>query len=103
MKSRLSLFFLACMLAGTIGATGLLFVHLSLPPDKLGVTPEVYKALIVKWFLAGWVLGMMVMFFLIESWIWKNWHSWNKFCCDHHERVYRSTMGISTSGRMLRR
>ena len=103
MKNRLGLIFFVSMVVGLIIAGDLLGTHLLLPAEKLsGVTPEVYRILIAKWFCAGWVLGMFVMFFLIESWIWKNWKSWNKFCCDHHERVYKAQMGIS-QGPMLRR
>lgn len=95
MKNRLGLVFFASVIFGLLVAGDLLVTHLMLPAEKLaGVTQEVYRILIVKWFCAGWVMGMLVMFFLVETWIWKNWRSWNKFCCDHHERVYRATMGL---------
>lgn len=103
MRSRVGIFFLMSVIGGIGLGASFLVSHMMLPADRLsGVTQEVYRALIVKWFLAGIALGMGIMFFLIESWIWKNWRSWNRFCCDHHERVYQSTMGIS-QGKMLRR
>lgn len=103
MKNRIGIFFFMSVLAGLVIGATLLISHLLLPLDKLaGVTQDVYRALIVKWFISGVALGMGIMFFLIESWIWKNWRIWNRFCCAHHERIYKSTMGIS-QGPMLRR
>lgn len=103
MKQRLGLFFMVCLLIGVVVAADMLGTHLLLPQERLaGVTQEVYRLLIAKWFCTGIVLGMTIMFFLVEAWVWKNWKSWNKFCCDHHERVYRAQMGIS-QGPMLRR
>ena len=104
MKSLVGKFFFIALIVVLIIGADLIATHLMMPPEKISPTmsQEIYRLLIVKWFVAGIVLGLLTMFFLIESWIWRNWKSWNKFCCDHHEKVYQSQMGIS-EGRMLRR
>jgi hypothetical protein len=95
--------FAALMVVVVIGVD-LIATHLMMPPEKISQTlsPDLYRLLIVKWFVAGVALGLLSMFFLIEAWIWRNWKSWNRYCCDHHEKVYQAQMGIS-QGRMLRR
>lgn len=103
-KSHIGMVFFLSMIGVVLVGANLLITHMMFSSEKIGavMSPEIYRWLILKWFLAGIVFGMMTMFFLVESWIWKNWKSWNKFCCDHHEKIYRSQMGIS-QGRMLRR
>lgn len=98
-----TLFTLGVAAALLIGAD-LLATHLLLPQERFTSTlsQETYRLLIVKWFLAGIGLGMVLMFCLVESWIWNNWRSWNRYCCDWHEKIYKSEMGIS-QGKMLRR
>lgn len=88
-------FLIGSFVAIAIGAE-LLWNHLMLPQHKLspGLTEGTYQLLITKWFLAGILLGMGLMFCLVETWIWRNWRSWNRFCCDHHERIYRATMDL---------
>ncbi len=95
-KSRLGQGFFVFALLVMAGAADFFATHLMLPSGKLTneMTEAVYRTLITKWFLAGLVLGMLLMFLFVESWVWRNWQSWNKFCCDHHERVYRATMGL---------
>lgn len=88
------LFFFIGVVGIIIGGADFLCTHLLLPQEKLGVAPSVYGILITKWFLAGIILGMILMFFLVESWVWNNWRSWNKFCCEHHEKVYRASMDL---------
>lgn len=104
MKSRIGDIFLAGFFGVCLIGADLIATHLMLPSEKLNsvMTQETYRLLIAKWFVAGLVLGLLMTFFLIEAWIWKNWKSWNRFCCEHHERVYQAQMGIS-QGRMLRR
>lgn len=103
MRSRTWMIFLFFGCMSLMAALYVLASHLLMPANMLSieVSPEIYHDLIFKWFLAGVGIGMTLMFFLIETWVWKNWHSWNKFCCEHHERVYRSQMGIGP--KMLRR
>ena len=104
MKSRMGAFFLMGIAVVIAIGIDLVATHLMIPETNIGptLTAETYHLLIIKWFCTGVVLGMAVMFFMVEAWIWKNWKSWNKFCCDHHEKVYKAQMGIS-QGRMLRR
>lgn len=103
MKSKLGIFFIASSILALLVGVDFLGTHLLLTQEHLGrVDQDVYRTLIAKWFLTGVLFGAAIMFLLVEAWVWKNWRSWNKFCCDHHEKVYKATMGIS-QGKMLRR
>lgn len=95
-KSAATLFiFVGLALVAIAFAVLILGQHLQLPAEHVGpeLTLEIYHALIMKWFVFGVLVGSILMFCLIETWLWKNWHSWNQFCCEHHGRIYKRMMG----------